>query len=209
MITLPLNETNLLVSVVIIGLLGIVNCFWGYRFFRMVLAIVGFFVGAGVGIALTGGDQQIIIALAALIGGVLGAILFYFLYFVGPFLAGIGLGITLGSLIASDLNVAANTANVIIIVSAALGGIVGLILSKYIIMISTAFVGAAQIITAITLLLPGTHTVGSSVGTIQLLLPQNTTLLMSLSIIILAIIGFMVQARLSQRVLPPTEVTAV
>lgn len=208
MISLPLNETNLVVSALILGFLGIVNCFWGYRFFRIILAVAGFFVGAGIGIALAGNSPQVIMALAALIGGVIGAILFYFLYFVGPFLAGIGLGITFGTLLAANLNANANTVNVIIIVGAVVGGILGLVLSKYIIMISTAFVGAAQIITAIALFIPGTHVVRPT-GTLDLVFNQSTSLLMSLSIIILAIIGFAVQARLNRRILPPPEVRPI
>ena len=203
MISLPLNEGNLVVSAIVLLLLGIVDCFWGYRFFRIVLAIAGFFVGAGIAITLVGNAQQAIVILAALIGGIIGAILFYFLYFVGPFLAGIGLGITLGGILAADLNVTGSTANLIIILGAVIGGILGLVLSKYIIMLSTAFIGAAQIITAIMLLLPGTHVVRST-GTLDLLFGQSTSILMSLSILVLGIIGFIVQSRLNQRYLPPT-----
>ncbi len=203
MISLPLNEGNLVVSAIVLLLLGIVDCFWGYRFFRIVLAIAGFFVGAGIAITLVGNAQQAIVILAALIGGIIGAILFYFLYFVGPFLAGIGLGITLGGILATDLNVTGSTASLIIILGAVIGGILGLVLSKYIIMLSTAFIGATQIITAIMLLLPGTHVVRSA-GTVDLLFGQNTSILMSLSILVLGIIGFIVQARLNQRYLPPT-----
>lgn len=208
MISLPLNESNLVVSAIILLLLGIVECFWGYRFFRIVLAIAGFFVGAGIGIVLAGNAEQSIVILAAIVGGIIGAVLFYFLYFVGPFLAGIGLGITLGGILASDLHVSGNMAYLIVIVGAVVGGILGLILSKYIIMLSTAFIGATQIVTAILMLLPGTH-IARPVGNIDLLLAQNTPILMSLSVLALGIIGFVVQARLNQRYLPPTTVAQV
>jgi hypothetical protein len=207
-ISLPLNETNLLVSAIVLLILGIVDCFWGYRFFRVVLSIAGFFVGAGIGIALAGNAQQAIVILAALAGGLIGAILFYFLYFVGPFLAGIGLGITLAGILASDLNATASTTNIIIIVGAVVGGLVGLALSKYIIMLSTAFIGAAQIIGAIMLFIPGTHVVRAA-GTVDLLMGQSTSLVLSVAIFVLGLIGFLFQARINHRVLPPTEVTAV
>lgn len=208
MISLPLNETNLLLSAILLLLLGIVECFWGYRLFRIILAITGFFVGAGIGVALAGNAQQSIVILAALGGGLLGAILFYFLYFVGPFLAGIGLGITLAGILAADLNATASATNVIIIVGAVLGGLIGLALSKYIIMLSTAFIGASQIIAAIMLLIPGTHVVRAG-GTVGLFMGQSTSLILSVAVLILGIIGFLFQARLNHRVLPPTEVTTV
>jgi hypothetical protein len=190
--TLPIAGTNLVAGAIILGLLGIVECFFGYRFFRLVLAVIGFFIGAGFAIALVNSDQALINALVGLVGGVIGATLFYYLYFIGTFLAGIALGGTVAAVLAANLNLTSNVTNIVVIVGAVIGGILGIIFSKYIIMLSTAFTGATQIIYALLLLLPGLRFVQRA-NQVEFRLDQPQTLIVTLVILILAAIGFAVQ----------------
>ena len=190
--TLPFTLTNLTVGAIVLGLLGIVECFFGYRFFRIVLAIVGFFVGAGIAIALVNTDQSAVNLLAGVIGGLIGATIFYFLYFLGTFLAGIALGATVAAILAGNLGLTASATNIVVLVGAVIGGILGFVLSKYIIMLSTAVTGATQIVYALLLLLPGTHVLVQG-NRVDFRLDQSQGLLVTLGILLLAAVGFAVQ----------------
>ena len=39
--TLPIAESNLVIGAILLGVFGIVECFFGYRLFRLVLAVLG------------------------------------------------------------------------------------------------------------------------------------------------------------------------
>src|SRR5258708_3124924 len=136
---LPISGGNLVVSAIVLGLLGLVECFFGYRFFRVILAIAGFFIGAELAMGLVNSDQILVTILVGLVGGLIGGVLFYYLYFIGTFLAGLWLGATVGGLLVQNLSLSANAATVTVVVCAVIGGVLGLLLAKYIIMISTAF----------------------------------------------------------------------
>lgn len=197
--TFPITASNAAVSAIILGLLGIVECFFGYRLFRIVLAIIGFFVGAGLAISLVNSDQTAVMVVVALIGGLIGAVIFYFLYFIGIFLAGLSLGATVGAIVAANLNLAANqtSTNLLIIIGAIIGGLLGIVFSKYIIMLSTAFTGAAQIVYAVLLLLPGLHAM-PQISQTEIRFDQPGTVVATLVIIVLALIGFAFQYNMNR-----------
>ena len=197
--TLPFGANNLVVGAILLGVLGIVECFFGYRLFRIVLAILGFFIGVAFAVGLIHSDQTVVVALIALISGLIGGLLFYYLYFVGTFLAGIGLGATFGALLAANLNLTTNVGSIIVVVGAVIGGILGIALSKYIIMFSTAFTGAAQIVYAAVLLLPGTRLV-QGVNQVEIRIGQTQWLIMTLAILLLGAVGFAVQLNIHRRV---------
>ncbi len=201
--TLPIGESNLVVGAIIMGILGIIECFFGFRFFRLVLAVLGFFIGAALAIALVSSDQNLVVIIAGLIGGIIGATLFYFLYFVGTFLAGLFLGATLAGILAGDLNLAANAATIVIVIGAVIGGALGIVLSKYIIMLSTAVTGATQIVYAVLLLLPGVRFLPTATQ-VQIRLQSPQSLIATIVILILAAIGFSVQYRMNQRIVVTT-----
>src|SRR5689334_1412138 len=76
--------------VLIIG--GAISCFAGYRFFRIVLAIYGFILGAMMASSMMGVGNSIGMLVAALVGGIVGAVVLVLAYFVGIALVGAGLG---------------------------------------------------------------------------------------------------------------------
>jgi len=198
---LPIAVSDLTIVAILVGLLGAVECFIGYRFFRLVLAIVGFIVGSGIAVGLINSDQTIIILIVGLIGGTL----FYFLYFIGPFLAGIFLGATLGAIFASDLGLTSTAASIVVIIGAVIGGLLGFILSKYIIMLSTAVTGAAQIVYAVLVLLPSTRIVQPT-NQVRVNLTSAQSVIVTVVILLLAAVGFAVQVGMNQRevrVTPP------
>ena len=170
------------------GSLGLLECFFGFRFFRLVLAAVGFLIGLQLGVALFGALGLLLMVIEVAVALVV-AVLFYFLYFVGFLIAGLGLGVSLGALIAANLSLSATAALVVVLISAALGGVLGFLLSKYIIMISTALVGATQMVTAgLLLLLPR-----QSLRTFPERVPRGELLVATAIVLVLAVLGFIYQ----------------
>ena len=83
---------------------GIVSCFFGYRLFRIVLAIFGFILGALAASSVFGVSDTTPMIVAALVGGLVGAGILFAAYFVGVALIGAGLGATIANLYFSASN---------------------------------------------------------------------------------------------------------
>ena len=79
--------------------LGIFYCFFGYKYFRLITAVIGFFVGSAIGFALLYSEGMMAAAIAAIVGGLLLALLAYFIYVVGLFFSGAFFGLVLSVLI--------------------------------------------------------------------------------------------------------------
>jgi len=136
-------------------LVGLIQCFWGYRLFRLVLGIVGFLVGAALGwaIGLAFIGEQWGAILGAILGGAIGAGLLSALYFLGVFVMGAILGAILG---ATLLGVGGlDQIPVLLIVLGIVGGILAVIFQKAMIILSTAFSGAWSVVTGIAYFLGG------------------------------------------------------
>ena len=120
-------------------LFGLLCCFWGFRMFRVILGILGFAIGAMlVGqfvYNLTDGGI-VLTVIAAIFGGIIGSALVLFVYFIGIFMIGAAAAYLLLNMLASPAGFAGNTAVAVI------GGILALIFQKFIIIVSTAFIGA-------------------------------------------------------------------
>src|SRR4030095_16473359 len=71
---------------------GVVAAFFGYRLFRIVLAIFGFILGSFAASSLFGSGSAVMRAVAAVVGGLAGAALLMAAYFLGVALVGAGLG---------------------------------------------------------------------------------------------------------------------
>ena len=133
---------NFLLTAVV--LLSLLICFFGYRMFRFVLAIAGFLIGAlfvaGFGFTLTDGKEIVVILIAAVAGGLIVGALFLFLYSAGVFLVGAIFGILLFSGIIGFVN--SNTSPILYVLPALVGGILALLLQKFMIILITSFTGA-------------------------------------------------------------------
>ncbi len=140
--TVPPMLLNFMLSGAI--LLGLMFCFFGYRIFRFVLAVAGFILGAsfvaGFGYTLTYGQDVLIILIASVAGGLILGALFLFLYSAGVFLIGAVFGILLFSTTASSLNI--NTHPILYIAPALAGGILSLLIQRFMIILITSFTGA-------------------------------------------------------------------
>lgn len=119
----------------ILLLFGGINCFFGYKWFRIMLALWGFVLGALPGLVV--GDVLIL-----LIGGVIGAVINTVMYYVGIFIMGMVLGFLLVTFVLTVLGMNI-TANFLLgIVAAFIGGYVAIKLVKPIMILTTAIGGA-------------------------------------------------------------------
>lgn len=117
---------------------GLADAFLGYRLFNVVLAIIGFMVGAGLGLIIFLGSEAGSSDAAAAyiwIGGFIGSTLAEIFHKMGVFLVAWAAGaiITFGMTQNTDVCVAAGI----------ICGIAGIILERYVIVISTAFSGGS------------------------------------------------------------------
>lgn len=130
-------------SAVIAIALGLVVCFFGYRLFRIVLAIYGFVLGAVLGLlvaGLLGGSNTYVSLIAALVGGLIGAALMATLYKLGVFLVGAVAGAVLAGMIGANLS--SDLRVIAIVLAAVLLGIVAVIFQRIVIILATAFSGS-------------------------------------------------------------------
>lgn len=140
------DMVNIILSIVLIiqSLSAIVNCYFGYRIFRIMLAIQGFLTGAAVGalIGILTGDSAGIIVIIALLIGAIGGLISWFLYKVGVFFYcltyGFLVGLILLLLIGTPMNAVLTGGFIIALIAA----ILGVIFAKHIIIFVTAISSA-------------------------------------------------------------------
>jgi len=127
-------------AAIVLLLGGIVACFFGYRLFRIVLAIFGFILGALAASSVFGASDTGPMIVAALVGGLVGAGIMFAAYFVGVALIGAGLGAAVANLLfsASDRD----PHFLVVVFFAIAGAAASMYLQRYFIIVGTAFGGA-------------------------------------------------------------------
>lgn len=132
--------------------LGVVLLLWGYKVFRIYLAITGFITGFTTGFAII---LSLSDALLALIGGLLlgaiFAIAFYYLFLVGIFIIGFLIGSLIGLPFLFLIQEAAGL--IFMLIFGLIGGIFAIFIRKFIIILSTSWTGAGLIVTPFILLI--------------------------------------------------------
>ena len=109
----------------------------------MILGIIGFVGGAYAGAmaaAYFTGGFGVIAFIAGVVGGLIGAVLIGMVYFVGIFVLGALGGWVIYTMIAGAAGHGPRL--ILLIVLAVLGGILALVFQKFIIIVSTAFIGS-------------------------------------------------------------------
>jgi hypothetical protein len=142
---LPLTLQIPAALVLVVG--GAIACFAGYRFFRVVLGIYGFVLGALIATTLAGSGSMPTLALWAVGGGIVGALVLNVAYFFGVVLVGAAMGALAVSMLwprgGSDPHV------LIVIACAVAGGVAAMWLQRYVIIVATAFGGAWTLIVGV------------------------------------------------------------
>ncbi len=179
-------------------LMGLTQCFFGYRLFKVFLGLSGFIVGAillgNIGWVIS--ENEGLALIAAVMGGVIGAGVSLFLYLVGIFIVGALMGGILGS---TFLNHAADqvagmadvTEIVILLLMVVLGGILALFFQKLIIVASTASTGAWSAINGLAYFVTG------SVG-LEVERQSEAAILITVCWLALAAVGLATQYKLVQ-----------
>lgn len=129
-------------------IIGIINCFWGYKLFRFFLFLLGFIVGSIIGYLLSAllGTEGITTFLIIFISGIICSILLNLIYFLGIFFSGAGL-FCLIYIVFTAVNQSIPNFTALVIF-AIVGGIVALIFNKFLIIISTSFIGSWSIVSS-------------------------------------------------------------
>jgi hypothetical protein len=120
---------------------GVVAAFFGYRLFRIVLAIFGFILGSFAASSLFGSGSAVMLAVAAIGGGLAGAALLMAAYFLGVALVGAGLGAVTAHLVFSAVQGHEPGVLMVVLFSIA-GAVAATYLQRYFIIIGTGFGGA-------------------------------------------------------------------
>jgi len=192
----------------LILLVGLAFCFAGYRFFRILITIWGFFAGFNLGaagmVALFGQNFLGTVSgwVVGLVVGLILAVLAYLFYYFAVVLLGASVGYEFGSgliaAISPNLNVTASIVGIVLaIVFAFL--ILVLNLPKLLILVMTALGGAIAILGGLMILTGQVHTTGSTAlqfGVAVALVKASW--FWSLVAVALAIVGFLAQWRTTQ-----------
>jgi len=123
---------------------GLVSCFAGYRFFRIVLVLYGFILGVLVATSMVGAGSTAQLVIAAIGGGLLGALILYAAYFVGVALIGAAGGAFIVHAIWTQLGREPHP--VVVVLFAIAGAAAAMVLQRHVIITSTAFGGAWTVI---------------------------------------------------------------
>ncbi len=151
---------------------GIVACFFGYRLFRIVLAICGFILGALIASSIFGISDTGPMLIAAAVGGLLGAAVLFFAYFVGVALT----GAVLGAVIANVVMAAGDRdPHFLVIVFFTVAGAAGaMYLQRYFIIVGTGFGGAwTMIVGAMALVGDRAAMQAAAAGDVWVAYPMN------------------------------------
>lgn len=176
-----------------VAAIGILFCFFGWRFFRPVLAVAGFLTGAGGVIAARGIEplevSTIFIGLGA--GAILAAV-FYFGYMLVVFLLGFQVGAIAGILAVMGLSYLTGRSFELGTTAMMIGlGLVGAVLAikwrRGIMILWTAFDGAALIVGA------GMTAVTLSSGSAVVLGELKPSLVPTIGVLVLGLVGAVFQ----------------
>jgi len=119
---------------------GTVACFFGYRLFRIVLAIFGFILGALATSSIFGVSDTAPMIAAAVVGGLVGAGILIAAYFVGVALIGAGLGATAANLFFATSD--RDPHFLLVVFLSIAGATAAMYLQRYFIIVGTGFGGA-------------------------------------------------------------------
>jgi Domain of unknown function (DUF4203) len=179
--------------------IGILACFAGYRIFRIVLPILGFIVGLGVGAQLAAAflgapylDSVTSWVVAILVGLVFATIAFFWWYIsVALTIAGLGYAIGYGGAIGAGTDASTATiAGIVVAVVFALAAIV-LRIPAAIVIVMSAFWGASAIVGGALVLLGRIDVADLRNGSVDVVIGESVVLLGGW--LVLAIIGIAVQ----------------
>ena len=129
---------------------GVLDVFFGYRVFKITLALIGGILGLAAGHALITalGLGQGAETAAMIIGALLGAGLAFLLYIAAVFVAGFGFGATLGMLLLANYH--PMVVLLIGVVLGIIGGFLAVKIQRVLIILSTSLLGSFRAVLALS-----------------------------------------------------------
>ena len=198
---------NVLVVAILALVIGLAFCFAGYRFFRILIAIWGFFAGfmlVSQAVAASAGGHILISALGvviAVIVGLIAAALAYYLYVAAVAILGASVGFWIGTGLMTALGFSSQSAPALLVGIIAAVILVLIILAwnltKLLIIISTSLGGASTAIAGVLLLLRIIPLDALTVGVMGAIIRGSP--IWSLAWLALAVVGIIVQLGSTQR----------
>ena len=184
-------------AAVILVIGGAVACFAGYRFFRIVLGLYGFVLGALLATTIAGAGSTSSLVLWAVGGGLVGALVLNLAYFFGVVLVGAGVGALAVTLLwprtSGDPHV------LLVVVCAVAGALAAMWLQRYVVVTGTAFGGAWTLLVGGLALLGDTAaqaaTAASDVWVVYPLDPAPGRRWVPIAWLVLGVAGMFVQLR--------------
>ena len=159
-------------AAIVLLLCGIVACFFGYRLFRIVLAIFGFILGAFFASSLFGVSDTGPMVIAAIVGGLLGAGVLIAAYFVGVALVGAALGAVTANLLFAATG--QDPHFLVLVFLTMLGAVASMYLQRYFIIVGTSFGGAwTMIVGAMALAGDRTAQAAAAAGDVWVAYPMD------------------------------------
>jgi hypothetical protein len=129
---------------------GVLDCFFGYKVFKVTLSLFGALVGAGLAytLAVQFSASQTVELVCVVLGALIGAGLAFLLYIAAVFVAGFGFEATLGMLLLANYHhlVAMLTGAVLGVV----GGFLAVKVQRILIILSTSLLGAFRALLALS-----------------------------------------------------------
>ena len=141
-------------AAIILLIAGLLACFAGYRFFRVVLGFAGFILGALLASSFMGADQTLWMIVTWIVGGIVGALIMLVAYFAGVALIGAGIGAAAAHMIWASMS--SEPGMVAVILFAVAGALGALALQRYVIIVATAFGGGLTAVVGAAALMGGT-----------------------------------------------------
>jgi hypothetical protein len=158
-------------AAIVLLLGGIVACFFGYRLFRIVLAIFGGILGALIASSILGASDTGPMLLAALVGGLAGAGVFLAAYFVGVAIVGAGLGALVANLALSAGD--RDPHFLVVIFASVIGAVAAIYLQRYFIIVGTGFAGAWTLLVGALALVGDRTAVAAAAGDVWVAYPLD------------------------------------
>jgi hypothetical protein len=140
---LPANFATPAAVIITIG--GLLSCFAGYRLFRFVLGLFGFYLGVVVTTSHMPPVNTFALVLAAVVGGIVGAVLIVGAYFIGVGLIGAGLA-ALAVVTGWHAFQHADPPTAVLVVCSVLGALGALSIVRYVVVFGSALAGAWTVV---------------------------------------------------------------
>jgi hypothetical protein len=151
---------------------GFLSCFFGYRLFKVVLALFGFILGGLAASSVFGESTTTAMVIAAILGGLGGAFLLLASYFVGVALVGAGIGALAANLVWTQLQ--GDPHPFVVILFSIAGALLATWMQRYVIILGTAFGGAwTMIVGGAALMGNATALKAAAAGDVWVAYPMN------------------------------------